>query len=78
MAPPIVDANETTVFLNSRISAANLFSAFDLDDEIVSYRFLDFRTSPETGGFELDGVALGNGEVVEILASELDLSLIHI
>ena len=72
MAPPIVDANETTVFLNSRISAANLFSAFDLDDEIVSYRFLDFRTSPETGGFELDGVALGNGEVVEILASELD------
>ncbi|MFK7765977.1 MAG: M10 family metallopeptidase [Mariniblastus sp.] len=72
MAPPIVDANNTTVFINSPISAANLFSAFDLDDAIVSYTFHDFHFKPDSGSFMLDGLAFDNGAPLTIAAEDLD------
>lgn len=71
MAPPIVDPIDSTVFVNSPIAAANLFSAFDADDLIEFYTFSDFRSSPNTGYFSLDGVAFPNGSTFTIPASDL-------
>ena len=71
MAPPIVDPIDSTVFVNSPIAAANLFSAFDADDLIEFYTFSDFRSGANTGYFALDGVAFQNGSTFTIPASDL-------
>ena len=71
MAPPIVEAIDSTVFVSNLISAGNLFSATDPDDAIVSYTFQDFRSGPGTGYFQNNGVSYANGATFTIAASEL-------
>lgn len=71
MAPPIVETNDTTVFVSSLISAGNMFSATDPDDAIVSYTFQDFRSGPGTGYFSNNGIAYENGTTFTINANEL-------
>ncbi|MFT5303763.1 MAG: serralysin [Mariniblastus sp.] len=72
MAPPIVEINDTTVFINSVVSAEDLFSVSDSDDAVVELTFTDFRSGNNTGYFRKDGVAMANGSSFTIAMGELD------
>lgn len=72
MAPPIVDLHDQTVLLNSTIAAAELFTGFDPNDEIVEYFFQDFRAGADTGYWLYDGVAQAQGSTVRVAAGDLD------
>lgn len=69
---PIVTVGPKTVFLNTAISAASLFSVSDPDgDPILKYRFMDFSNETTTGYFEFNGAARTNGSTIEINAGQL-------
>ncbi len=69
---PVVTVGPKTVFLNTAISAASLFSVTDPDgDPILKYRFMDFSNETTTGYFEFNGAARTNGSTIEINAGQL-------
>ena len=67
MAPPIVDVNDAIVFVNSPISASDLFTVNDDPNfPVVSYRFEDFHSLPNTGYFALGRRCLLGGGICSI------------
>ncbi len=71
MSTPIVEINSQNVLLNTAVAAADLFTASDSDDAIVSYFFQDFGLSPSSGYFAFDGVAIAHGTFYEVSAADL-------
>ena len=71
MASPIVKHINQTVFVNGTISAGNLFSATDTDDQIAQYTFRDTRGGANTGYFMFDGLPMANGSEFTIDADDL-------
>ena len=71
MSSPIVDVSSKTVFVNTSIPAADLFTAFDSDDAITTYFVQDFGLSQSSGFFELNGVVVPHGEFFRVEAADL-------
>ena len=68
---PIVEGIDTVLLLNSTISAADLFTVSDPEnDPITSYTFSD-SPGAASGFFLLNGVAIENGSTFTIDADEL-------
>ena len=71
MSSPIVDVSSKTVFVNTSIPAADLFTAFDSSDAITTYFVQDFGLSQSSGYFELNGIVVPHGEFFRVEAADL-------